>query len=73
MQEERWGWGQGIVCEQRLIRASCSSALFMKVFRTAMCGRWGRGGCCEREKGGKATSVSDNYSPEGVRNVGILR
>lgn len=29
--------------------------------------------CCEREMGGKATSVSDNYSPEGVRNVGILR
>lgn len=48
----------------------------MKVFCTGICGRWGSGEgvkCCEREKGGKATSVSDSYSPEGLRNVGTLR
>lgn len=29
--------------------------------------------CCVREKGGNATSVSDSYSSEGLRNVGTLR
>lgn len=32
-----------------------------------------RGWSAERGKGGNATSVSDNYSPEGLRNVGTLR
>lgn len=32
-----------------------------------------RGWNAERGKGGNATSVSDNYSPEGLRNVGTLR